>query len=366
MVCVSAVYATAGCEQTVLLDKTTGDGGAVAGDASSADRADGTSPTDGGSGDTRCSGSQPQSLSFTAGTAETVIALDRSMAMNGAFGGTDSQLTTALNALSSVVSGSGYAPAPGEQHGSGKGNGNSIRFAFVDFPYAATDCSSAADCCSSDVTATLSLQSFNQVAYACSATSAACVDTANRPTAVALAKAHDFFSFSQPASDARYVLLVTDGPPAGGCSMSPNDCNAAIDEVNALRNISVETVIVQIGDGSSASCLLDMANAEGGQQAPYYYAVSSPDGLTQALGTISGSMGQSACHLDLANAASNPDQVTVSFNGTTVARDKTNGWQFAAGGSSQIALFGTACQDFLRSGGSGFTVNQGCSGRFGP
>jgi hypothetical protein len=329
------------CAQTVVLEDQIADGGMI-------------SSGDGSATDGRCSGGQGQQLTVTPESPEVVVVLDRSTAMNEPFGNDASQLSSALEALYAQVS--FFTKAQNGQP--------LIRFAFIDFPDIAVDCSATDGCCSSDVTPTTSLPAFEAASSGCEGAPNNCLQAAQRPTADALSKAQTFLGNDQQAGQ-HYVLLVTDGPP-GGCNMSGNDCTDALGTLTLSR--SAQTTIVSIGgDTSPAGCLLNLASAEGGQGAPFYYTASSPNELTNVLATIVNTMAQGACRLDLSTVSNAPDQLSVLFDGMPIPRDvnHNNGWDLNGSGS-RLTLYGSACQGLVKNGSTfGLLISDGCSGGHG-
>ena len=331
------------CAQTVVLDERIADGG-------TSSSHDGSS-RDGSSSDASCSGNPPP-LFFNQEIPEIVIALDRSSAMNDPFGGDPSQLYSALNALrAEVLHFSAQTP-----------NGQPIiRFALLDFPDSAPDCNATLNCCSSDVTPIASDSAFQAAAPPVCNPPNDCSQAPQRPTVYALSKSQTFLEI-EPQTGQRYVLLVTDGPPNGCGASGSYPCGDAITQVGSLSNSGIETIIVSIGDGSNASCLLDLASVEGSQKAPFFYPASSPNDLTAALATIVGTAAQGACRLDLTTMPLGPDQISVKFNGVPVQRDNNNGWSLGGNGGSRVTLNGAACQQLIQEGTFGLTVSDGCSG----
>jgi hypothetical protein len=367
------------CSQTVVLEDQLPDGGVshndaavgggsggggVAGGGAAGAGADGAagaaaaSGGDTGSDGGRCLGGQGQALSFSAETPEVVVALDHSAAMNAPFGGDFSQWSSAVDALSAQVGAQIHNNQP------------IVRFAFVDFPDSASDCSAAAGCCSSDVTPTPTFSSFQAAAAAGCDLTSGCFPPSQRPTAYALSKAQDFLG-NHPQTGPRYVLLVSDGPPSGctGPGMSNHDCSDAIIQIEALKGLDIQTKIVSIGDASNTGCLIDLASAEGAAGAPFYYTASTPTDLTTVLTTITNAVAEDTCHLDLTGPPSAPEQILVLFDGVAVPRDTShqNGWDVNGKGGFRITLYGTACQEMMGRGSSGFEIFDSCgAGHFGP
>jgi hypothetical protein len=332
---VSLALALSACAQTVVLD----DQAATGGDGGQSNVGDGSS-------DARCFASQAQQLPFKTLSPEVIVALDRSSAMNG-------DLSMALNALAAEV--------PNYQ--------NLIRFGFVDFPDDLDTCANA--CCVGELTpppmaATGTNYSlFEEAAYACNADSGgpsglSCPTASQRPTEAAL-KACTAYYENDPQAFGRYVLLVTNGPPSGNCGDANGDCSDAESEVALLDSLNVQTVIVDLGDPSNDLCLHELAIEQGTDGAPYYY-VPPADGLDDELKTITSAIATDACHLLLNAAPDDPSQVSITYDGMTIPRDDTDGWDFNPGSSVAITLNGSACQNLVRNrnGPLGLDVYYGC------
>ena len=344
------------CGRTVVLEDQQFDGGTA--QDSTTSLGDGSSSlADASSSDGHCSDNQSPPLQFTPASPELVVALDRSMAMNAPFGGDPSQLSSALDALGAQIT---KLSAPFQS------NQPTIRFAFIDFPDVASDCSVAAGCCSSDVMSTTNYAAFKAAAYPTCSPMNGCIQFSERPTAYALSKAQDFLN-SQAQTGPRYVLLLTDGPP-NGCSPSSRDCSDAIEQIGQLNSLGVQTTIVSIAADSNggSGCLLNLAVTEEPPGtyppgAPFYYTASSPSDLNNVLDTIIGTVAEDACRLDLATTPVAPDQITVLLDGATIPRDVNNGWDLDGIDGSHIRLYGTACQDLVEGGAHRFKIFDGCT-----
>jgi hypothetical protein len=341
------------CQQTLVLDDLGPDGGR------SGTGGVGVGPTDASSGDAHCSASQSvPMLSFTSDVPQVLVALDRSSWMNETFGtANESQLNAAINALTSLAQ--TYEPSSG-----GRKDSAIIEFAFLDFPEDPNYCTAPAGCCSGEVTPTTYYQMFGTAENTCnspnSGGSPVCIQSKNRPIAAALSKAHDYFSGLGPAThnNERYVLLVTDGDPAGGCSTNANDCMAAIEQIGNLSDLGVTTEVVAIGAGGD--CLTELVSPGG--SAPY--AAPTADMLFPALQKVTDSMAQADCRLTL-SPAPRSGQLTVVYGGTIEPEDDTNNsdtWSYG-NDNTRVILHGKLCDSFLQNSQSspfGLQIYDGC------
>jgi hypothetical protein len=341
------------CQQTLVLDDSSRDG------SSTGTGGSGAGPGD-ASGDARCSGNQAQPISFTTDTPQVLIALDRSSLMTEtAFGPQDTEFSAAATDLSAAVS--RYAPSGGQHNAK-----PTISFAYLDFPASGgKNCplSGGSGCCPSDVAATPSYQAFEAALSMCEAPSDICGPSYNRPIAAALSAAHDHYEYPGASQQGqRYVLLVTDGAPNGCSSASPPaDCSDALGEINALNDLNVTTVIVEVGNQTSTPCLQELANAGATQpfyDGPLYNPAMTPSDLVSILGTVSQEMALGACHLTLSMGPSSSDQLTVTYDGATVTPG-TNGWSYDAN-DERLTLHGSTCQSFILNGQFGLQVFAGC------
>jgi hypothetical protein len=328
------------CQQTLVLDDLSSDGGlpGTGGKGSGGKGGTGGGPSD-ASTDGRCFGGQGPEIQFTADVPQILVALDRSSAMNEPFGmNGPSQLQTALNAILAEVD---------SYSGSGRSSRRAIQFSFLDFPdQTALDCNAATGCCPSN--ATTSYSELNQEANACNnPPNASCLQSTIRPTAAALSKAHDYYAFGSGSqhSTERYVLLITDGDPEGMCP-STNPCGDAINTIGDLTNLGVTTEVVAIGTG--ATCLTDLATAQGLSPSPYYVAATSTD-LSNMLDGIAQTVAQGGCRLTLATPPSG--QLTVVFDNMVKQPDSGtsgNGWTNGGSNGTRVFLHGSLCQSFLQ------------------
>lgn len=347
-----AALGLAACEQTVSLDDRAMDGGLKGTGGGT-----GSGSKD-GSADGHCT-----PISFSTDLPQMVVALDRSSYMDATFGTTD-QLHAALSAIQADVS----------HYAGGHNSRTAIQFSFVDFPDNPSDCNASSGCCPSDVT---SNYSDFQTASTCSSSSgpSSCVQSMNRPTAAALNKALEYFTFagSSQHNNEQYVLLVSDGDPVGPCSVSTDPCSDAEAAVKNLANIGVTTEVVAIGDGSG--CLKDLGTVQNVYPAPYTVA-SGPGDLPTAIDEIAGTVADNACRLTLASPPSSAGHLTVTFDNMVQSLDSgTSGDGWGTGidsyGNTRVYLHGSLCQSFLQTSPnstSGLQILDGssCGSHTGP
>jgi hypothetical protein len=355
------------CQQTWVLDDLSPDSGltGTGGSGASGGGGKGVGPVD-ASSDGRCFGSQPpEPIGFTADTPQVLIALDRSSAMNEPLDTmSPSQLNAALNALTALAE--TYEPSSG-----GRNNAATIDFAFLDFPENPTDCVAANGCCSGDVTPlatdqTFTYQMFDAAENMCNGNNngepPSCIQSKDRPIAAALGQAYDYFSGigAAPHGNERYVLLVTDGDPSGGCSTTGDDCMDALMAVGKLSDLGVTTEVVAIGNG--APCLTELAGPAG--MTPY--TATTTDAVYSQLLAVTTVIAQTDCRLTLTEAPSSGELIVEYGQGQAVqTEDGTSTSQTWSYGSdnTRIILHGTLCTNFLKdqNGPFGLQIYDGCA-----
>jgi von Willebrand factor type A domain len=156
-----------------------------------------------------------------------------------------------------------------------------------------------------------------------------------------------------PDSNAKYLLLATDGEPncANG-SAAGNDATGSQAAVAAAKAAGFPTFVVGIATTSDAAATsaLNAAAAAGGEAqtgaATQYYAVTDTADLLKVLGKILTSA--MSCTIPLTGVAGNLDKVVVSAkdaSGQTVqiAEDPTDGWSYTDASKTAIVLNGDAC-----------------------
>jgi hypothetical protein len=162
----------------------------------------------------------------------------------------------------------------------------------------------------------------------------------------------------------RAVVIATDGGPNCNESLdgdtctcvSPNpaDCQAfpgnCLDDVNAvasanqLANSGFPVFVLGLPGTENFSGVLTRLATAGGTG--NFYNATSADSLATSLEEIAVRLG--SCRFDLPGAP-RPDQVTVTVDGTAIARDssRSDGWDLID--SNTIELFGDACTTASRA-----------------
>jgi hypothetical protein len=350
------------CQQTVVLDDLSADSGLsrTGGSGTGGSGGKGVGPID-ASSDGRCFANPPP-ITFTVDTPQILVALDRSSAMNEPLDTmSPSQLNAALNALYSLAE--TYEPSSG-----GHNSAATVDLAFLDFPENPTDCTAAIGCCSGDVTPqatdqTFTYQMFDAAENSCNGNDngapPSCIQSKARPIAAALSRAHDYFLSIGAAShgNERYVLLVTDGDPSGGCSTTGDDCGDALRAVGTLTDLGVTTEVVAIGNETPPpSCLTDLAGPSGMPPSP----AQSTDAIFPTLQSIFENIAQSNCRLTLTETPTS-DQLTVYYSGMEELPDGTsnsNTWSYGSD-DTRIILHGSLCQLFMKNN-FGLQIYDGC------
>jgi hypothetical protein len=357
--CALLAGALVACQQTVVLDDRPPDAG---GQGTGGTRGDGGgkggfNPTD-ASTDALCSGNQAQLLEAIPDVPQVIVTLDRSLMTTETPLGPQDEFSTAAADLSTEVS--HYQSSSGPSH---TGSGIAISFSYLAFPSTTAGCDYPLGCCTSDATYTPTSSAFQMAAYSCSQPGT-CVSSNNRPIAAALAAAHDTFMQAGSSAGPRFVLLVSGGPPSGGCSS--NDCQSAINRIDDLNSQQVTTYVVGMGDQTNDGCLQSIAN-EVGSTSMFYTPAASSNDLAHALEAVTGSIAQAACHMTLVTTFSNvsPSQLAVYEQGNSVMQDDRNGWTLESQ-NTRLVLHGSACTNFTLGGGIyGLQVYTGCTGHFG-
>ena len=147
----------------------------------------------------------------------------------------------------------------------------------------------------------------------------------NTPAHVGLTSALTYFNSIPVNTAGRYVLFATDGLP--NClNADPNTASdaATVSAVSALFNAGIKTYVLGFGGafGGTPAVLNDAAVA-GGKAKPgntKFYEASNQAELDMALAAISGGIIVPSCSFQLASAPPDPNNVTVTVNGTPVPR----------------------------------------------
>ena len=186
------------------------------------------------------------------------------------------------------------------------------------------------------------------------------------PAHLALTSALTYYN-SIPANPAgRYVLFATDGLPNCGGGVEDQASNAeTVAAVTALFNAGIKTYVLGFGMFGGAGILNDAAVA-GGVPKPgstKFYEANNAAELDQALAAIAGGLIVPSCSFQLQSLPPQPDNVTVTLNGTPVPRSTqhTDGWDYHPDAMT-ITFFGTYCAQIMGGASTNVSFVYGCPG----
>lgn len=164
----------------------------------------------------------------------------------------------------------------------------------------------------------------------------------------------------------RYVLFATDGLP--NClNGDPNTESGAatVAAVTALKNAGIKTYVLGFGEFGGGDILNDAAIAGGVPQAgaTKYYQVNNQAQLDAALQAISGGIIVPSCSFALQSIPPDPNNVTVTLNGTPVPRSPShaNGWDYSPNAMT-ITFFGSYCTQISMGAMTNVSFVYGCPG----
>lgn len=338
---VTAILTLAGCQQSLHLYDIAHDAGREVGVAASGGRS-GTGGSSGGtfdagSPDGRCFGGTAP-LAFTADKPRMVVLLDHSTAMNQNFGAY-SQLTTAMNWLSAQV------------YDFTKHDRPNIQFSFIAFPDGdGSSCQPQMGCCASS--AQNDWGAFSKSVTTCNSSGGGCPTSASRPISAALHNAQITLDGGPPAGNnsPRYVVLITDGSPSGGCAPSSNDCNDAQIAAQTLASEDVKLAVVGIGTTSTlGACLASLSS--GGRS----YSAGTDTDLYNDLQDI---MFSSVCAVTVTSPLPTSSSLQVSVGFTSYPQNSPDGWSYDSN-SQRLHLYGAMCDAYAQYGG--LAISTGCA-----
>jgi len=165
------------------------------------------------------------------------------------------------------------------------------------------------------------------------------------PTLQALQTAENYFR-ANATTRRRFIVLATDGAP--NCGYDDGDVTTRIRTIR-IRTIrssyGVDTFVLGIPgtDTSLRGPLNAFANAGGRPRAgsTAFYEAGSTREFETALRAITASA--ASCTYRFATRPTDPLRVTVQFDGRTVARERTNGWDYTDATGTEIRFYGSAC-----------------------
>jgi hypothetical protein len=185
------------------------------------------------------------------------------------------------------------------------------------------------------------------------------------PTAAVIAKTVTYLQ-ATPSSNARYLLLATDGQPtcADGMDGGRDDAAASVQAVAAAAVAGFHTFVAGIatrpGPGQVLTQLA-VAGLEPRAGDPSYYPVTSRQDLIDTFSIIAGRVSDCVFPLDVAPPS--PDDVAVNVGGQRIVRDGSHadGWDYGPGNRS-VRLYGPACDRVKASDRDQVNIIFGCPG----
>jgi hypothetical protein len=173
----------------------------------------------------------------------------------------------------------------------------------------------------------------------------------------------------------KYLLLVTDGQPncAGSAGTVVTDTTLgrtdAVAAVNDAARLGYHTFVIGVATSSALdAAVLNQLAIAGLEPRPafrpgdqrYYLAATGAE-LDAALHTITGAI--LGCQLRFASAPPAADNVSVTLDGTALARDRSriDGWDYADGSQTLIQLYGATCDRVQAKTVTGIQIDFGCA-----
>ncbi len=188
----------------------------------------------------------------------------------------------------------------------------------------------------------------------------------NTPAHLALGGALAYYNTIPVNPAGRYVLFATDGLP--NClNGDPNTASGAatVAAVTALKTAGIKTYVLGFGEFGGGDILNDAAIAGGVPQAgaTKYYQVNNQAQLDAALQAISGGIIVPSCSFALQSIPPDPNNVTVTLNGTPVPRSPShmNGWDYSPNAMT-ITFFGSYCTQISMGAMTNVSFVYGCPG----
>jgi hypothetical protein len=188
----------------------------------------------------------------------------------------------------------------------------------------------------------------------------------NTPAHVGLTSALTYYNSLPVNTAGRYVLFATDGLPncSGGNPDTASDTET-VAAVTALFNAGIKTYVLGFGMFGGGGILNQAAVAGGVPKAgaTKYYEATSAAELDMALQAIAGGIIVPSCSFQLQSAPPDPNNVTVTINGTPVPRSPShgNGWDYHPNAMT-ITFFGTYCTQIMGGANTDVSFLYGCPG----
>lgn len=272
---------------------------------------------------------------------DMLVVLDRSGSMSDPIGGT-AKWDSMKTALTSVVT----------DHQS------EIKFGLLEFP-SDNNCAAKA---TPDVGIGLN------TAGGFSSYFTATTPNGNTPAYLALAGALTYFNQIPVNPAGRFVVFATDGLPncLGGVAAS-SSATETVQAVQNLYNAGIKTYVLGFGNlGGTAPATLNSAADAGGLAragTTHYYEAQNQAQLDTVLQAIAGGIIQPSCSFALQSLPPEPDNVTVTVNGSAVPRSAShaNGWDYAPNAQT-ITFFGSYCTMIENGANTDVSFVYGCAG----
>lgn len=188
----------------------------------------------------------------------------------------------------------------------------------------------------------------------------------NTPAHVGLTAALTYYNSIPVNPDGRYVLFATDGLPncSGGNPDVASDTET-VAAVTALHMAGIKTFVLGFGMFGGGGILNQAAIAGGVPKAgaTKYYEATSQMELDMALQAIAGGIIVPSCSFQLQSVPPDPNNVTVTINGTPVPRSPShgNGWDYHPDPMT-ITFFGTYCSQIMGGASTDVSFVYGCPG----
>lgn len=189
----------------------------------------------------------------------------------------------------------------------------------------------------------------------------------NTPAHLGLGSALTYYNSVPVNTAGRYVLFATDGLPncLGGDPNTASDA-ATVAAVTALKNAGIPTYVIGFGTFGLNTGVLNDAAVAGGKAKPgstKFYEANNAQDLANALQAIAGGIIVPSCTFQLQSAPPDPNNVTVTVNGTPVPKDSShsNGWDYYPNAMT-ITFFGSYCSQVQMGASNAVSFIYGCPG----
>jgi hypothetical protein len=283
---------------------------------------------------------------FHRNSAEVIILLDRSLAMQQSFG-SSTKLGAVQDSLRTAIS--TYQ--------------SSIRFGFIEYPgpNSQTDCDDKS-CCANKVQVKPGLNSLRDMEgwMRCETSSYPCpIPTTDTPLHFGLASISNSmilgnsFEYSRSqwnsSDNSQYIFLFAAADAA--CSGKNSVCSDALNQVKNLASLDIRIITFTIGwIPSASSCMAKIIQATPSSNSfKKFFSIEKEADLNTLFEFLLTSLSRESCELKLEDPVNRPGQLVVTFDDIPIARDLANGWFLNSNQhASSIRFYGQAC-DALRS-----------------